>query len=195
MVVLKNIMSNLFILTGLPGSGKTTFAKNVLSEHPEIIYLSSDRIRHAFTNYRDNHEKIFSIMNLATLWNLRCNHNVIYDSTNLERRFRIQLYQKAKELKTDTKVFNIFIHPGLEKSILQSEQRKNREDVTPQLIRDMYKTMQIPSLGEDCDCIIVPINEKNKIIDFTDNITFQNYIQSIDRNLLTKTCKGDEYCI
>ena len=91
MVVLKNIMSNLFILTGLPGSGKTTFAKNVLSEHPEIIYLSSDRIRHAFTNYRDNHEKIFSIMNLATLWNLRCNHNVIYDSTNLERRFRIQL--------------------------------------------------------------------------------------------------------
>lgn len=69
------------------------------------------------------------------------------------------------------------------------------EDVTPQLIRDMYKTMQIPSLGEDCDCIIVPINEKNKIIDFTDNITFQNYIQNIDRNLLTKTCKGDEYCI
>ncbi len=126
---------------------------------------------------------------------MQCDHDVIYDSTNLERRFRIKLYQKVKELKCDTKVFNIFIHPGLEKSILQSEQRKNREDVNPQLIRDMYRTMQIPLLGVDCDYIIVPMNGKNKIIYFVDNSAFQNYIKNIDGSLLSRTYEGDEYCL
>lgn len=74
-------MSNtLFLLVGLPGSGKTTISKKLENEGAFIV--SSDEFRNIFTKFKDNHEFIFSVMNSVCLHALKT-RNVVYDSTNL----------------------------------------------------------------------------------------------------------------
>ena len=47
----------LIILTGPPASGKSTFAKQYIQEHPDTKIVSRDEIRHRFGEYNHNHEK------------------------------------------------------------------------------------------------------------------------------------------
>ncbi len=186
-------MNNLFVLMGLPGAGKSTFAKILLNIKSDINYLSSDELRKQFWEYKDNHKKIFNIMHEKTLEYLQNGRDVIYDSTNLERKYRIELYQKAKENSTPTKVVIVFIHNGLEKAIGQSKQRKNRTDVNEQLIRDMYRTVQVPIAGIDCDIIMIPtIQKKTETFELqnstfygiNENDKFCNFINQVDSKLL-----------
>ena len=83
----------------------------------------------------------------------------------------------------------------MEIAINQNQERKNREDVTKELIRYMYNTMQIPIIGMDCDNIMIPIIEKDdKDFNITNKIfygeyeneLFQKRVMDIDRYLLDK---------
>lgn len=193
-------MNNLFVLMGLPGAGKSTFAKILLNMKSDINYLSSDELRKQFWEYKDNHKRIFNIMHEKTLEYLQNGGDVIYDSTNLERKYRIELYQKAKENIVPTRVIIVFIHNGLEKAIEQSKQRKNRTDVNEQLIRDMYRTVQVPIAGIDCDIIMIPTIQKKTESFELENSTFYgvneddkfyNFINQVDSKLL-KICLEEE---
>ena len=42
-------MKTLIILSAMPGSGKSTWAKNYQSEHPHTLVISSDQIRYEIT--------------------------------------------------------------------------------------------------------------------------------------------------
>ena len=42
-------MKTLIILSAMPGSGKSTWAKNYQSEHPHTLIISSDQIRYEIT--------------------------------------------------------------------------------------------------------------------------------------------------
>ena len=150
-------MAKLFVLIGLPGAGKSTFAQIVRERNKEIEYVSSDELRKEFSEFKDNHSKIFDIMNKRTIDMLKKNNSVIYDSTNLERKYRIDLFNQIRMLSLENlKVEAVFIHNGLNKAIEQSKNRKNRNDVNEKLIRDMYETMELPSVNTDCDEIIIP---------------------------------------
>ncbi len=194
-------MNNLFVLMGLPGAGKSTFAKILLNIKSDIDYLSSDELRKQFWKYKDNHKKIFSIMHEKTLEYLQNGRDVIYDSTNLERKYRVKLYQKTKESNMTTRVIIVFIHNGLEKAIEQSKQRKKRIDVNEQLIRDMYRTVQVPITGIDCDIIMVPTIQKKKesfelqnsnFYGFNENDKFCNFINQVDPKLLQIQLEEDK---
>ncbi|SUI76027.1 adenylyl-sulfate kinase [Shewanella morhuae] len=57
--------SGVFWITGLPGSGKTTFGKALVSKlsevHPNVVHLDGDDLRDVFNNYgfsRDERYKI-----------------------------------------------------------------------------------------------------------------------------------------
>lgn len=188
-------MPSLFILMGLPGAGKSTFSNVITTIKNNVIYISSDELRKEFPEYQDNHIKIFEIMYQRTIENLRDNKNVIYDSTNLESKYRLELYKKTKNISSEIKVINVFIHNGLENAIKQSEQRKNRNDVSEKLIRNMYATMEIPKAGIDCDIIMVPkIKKENdqfmlyssKFYNANEMKEFYDYIKTIDMNLINK---------
>ena len=55
----------LIILTGLPASGKSTFAKQYIQEHPDTKIVSRDEIRHRFGQYNHKHEKEVNKIELA----------------------------------------------------------------------------------------------------------------------------------
>ena len=187
-------MTKLFILIGLPGAGKSTFAQIVKERNKKIKYVSSDELRKEFSEFKDNHSKIFDIMNNRTIEMLRENNHVIYDSTNLERRYRIDLFNQIRmSLLENVKVEAVFIHNGLNRAIEQSNKRKNRDDVNEELIRNMYKTMQLPSINTDCHEIIIPYicynnNQFNlkycKI--YKNDEDFHKYVKEVDADLYEK---------
>ena len=194
-------MGNLFVLIGLPGSGKTTFANAMMESGKNIVYLSSDELRKEYIKDKDNHVVIFNEMHRRTLENLNAGNDVIYDSTNLEIKFRKNLFDKVKAMYKDSKVYAIFIHKGLENAILQSHGRAGREDVNDDLISQMYQTMQLPSIGIDCDSIIMPeinfVNDRyrltgSKIFGISNFNDFLNEVQKTDRSLVLKYNKEFE---
>ncbi len=195
-------MAKLFVLIGLPGAGKSTFAQVVRERNKKIEYVSSDELRKEFSEFKDNHSKIFDIMNKRTIDMLRKNNSVIYDSTNLERKYRIDLFNKIRTLSLENlKVEAVFIHNGLNKAIEQSKNRKNRNDVNEKLIRDMYETMELPSVNKDCDEIIIPyIFNINNEFDlkyckiYKNDEDFYKYVKEVDVLLYEKDLdEGREY--
>lgn len=81
----------LILLVGIPGSGKTTYAKKYIEENTNTVHLSSDSIRKEL--YGDeatqgDPAEVFSLMQKRTVETLNNGVNVIYDSTAMTRKDR-----------------------------------------------------------------------------------------------------------
>lgn len=93
-------MSRLIVLVGIPGSGKSTYAKKLLEQNPDAIYLASDLIRKELYGSEaivGDKNKVFRILHLRTKEALNQNKTVIFDATNLTRKARRNAFNDAKE--------------------------------------------------------------------------------------------------
>lgn len=82
---------SLILLVGIPGSGKTTYAKNYIEQHYNTIHLSSDVIRkelYGDENIQGNPADVFSLMQKMAIKALNDGENVVYDATNITRKDR-----------------------------------------------------------------------------------------------------------
>ena len=81
----------LIILCGIPGSGKSTYAKNCIERNANAIHLSSDAIRNELygdENIQGNPGDIFSLMQKRAVEALNNGRDVLYDATNITRKDR-----------------------------------------------------------------------------------------------------------
>lgn len=140
------------MLVGLAGSGKSTFAEEVIEGRDDIIYLSSDKIReevHGDENVQDNPAKIFKLMEERTKQAFKDGKHVIYDATNISRKKRRGLLQ---QLPRD--IHKTAVYFATDYQVIR-EQNANRERKVPQEAIDrMYKNMQIPIHSEGWDNIV-----------------------------------------
>ncbi len=89
-------MAKLIILCGLPGSGKSYYAKQLLSTccafcEQETVIHSSDAIRNELfgdAGSQENNALVFEIMHKRVKDDLRAGKTVIYDATNITRKSR-----------------------------------------------------------------------------------------------------------
>ena len=84
----------LILLVGIPGAGKTTYAKNYIEQNANTLHLSSDAIRKEL--YGDeaaqgNPSDVFSLMQKRAIEALNNGQNVIYDATNTTRKDRASI--------------------------------------------------------------------------------------------------------
>ena len=81
----------LLMLVGLPGSGKTTFARSLSSLHPFLV-LESDRLRKTLVpkpEYSaDEHSRVFRASHRLIDEFLDSGYQVLLDATNLGQRNR-----------------------------------------------------------------------------------------------------------
>jgi predicted kinase len=86
-------MRTLFVLSAIPGSGKSTWSKKYQKEHDNTYIVSSDEIRYEFFG------KVNDFRNESLVWDTfleRINHyaetmenvTVIADATNLQNKYR-----------------------------------------------------------------------------------------------------------
>lgn len=88
-------MNRLVILCGIPGSGKSTYAKELLKLHPEWKYVSRDEVRYEFVSdqehYFDRETDVYKEFCNRISMHLINGNTVIADATHISKASRIKL--------------------------------------------------------------------------------------------------------
>lgn len=140
------------MLIGLPGSGKSTIAEEILSEHINTKLVSSDNIREELygdTAIQGEPNIVFQIMQDRALDYLSHGFDVIYDATNLTRKNRKKILDKLPGYVI--KIGRIAWAPiGICK-----ERNENRERRVPDfVIERMVRQFEAPFYDEGFEIII-----------------------------------------
>lgn len=167
-------MNELIMLVGLPGSGKSTWAKAYAEANPDYIVHSFNELRKEM--YGDDFDasdnnKVFEELHRKILEDLKT-HSVIYDATNLVKKRRIHfLKQVSKHVyKTCVVVLKTY-----EKCL--EDNLKREASVPDEVITRMRKTFSPPMYHEGFNEIRVVQNDckdLNDLIDMTRDFDQEN---------------------
>ena len=99
-------MRKVFILNGLPGSGKTTWVKNYVKEHPDTLVISMDDLRQHFHagKYIFDMELEPAIRNISDqileelIFNTK--RDIIIDETNVRKERRMKIINSIRYIKS-----------------------------------------------------------------------------------------------
>lgn len=154
----------LYILVGVAGSGKSTFADNYINTTDEKgkIFSSDDYRVKMFGSSKEGNKKgnsstVFNKMNKDLMREIRKSKKdiLVYDATNLTRKRRRALYNNAKNWsKGEVEVRIVYFSLPLIELFENNELRLRFEPekyVPEDVILRMYKTLQVPRIGVDCD--------------------------------------------
>jgi len=147
------------VLTGLLGSGKSTYGKRYAEEN-NATYLSSDEIRKELTGSEECFDKdgeVFSLMLQRAKDSLLNGKSTVYDATNLSSKRRISLLKSlgSIECKKNCTIICTPIDICL-------KQNRNRERCVPEaVIKDMRKRFTPPMKFEGFDNVDLYYPDKN----------------------------------
>lgn len=151
------------LLIGLPGSGKSTYARNFVMNNSDYIILSSDNIierlakeegkvynDEAYVNYRDIAEREYKC-NLGNAINKKL--NIIVDRTNQTIAARRKILSRLpKTYKKTAIIFNV-TRDELNKR-LEKRRIETGKEISQQVLDTMVGFYVEPSMDEGFDEII-----------------------------------------
>ena len=142
-------MPKLIMLVGIPGAGKTTYAKEMVQEvGSDILHVSSDGIRKELRPdddwyHPEDNGKVYEIMFKRTLDALANGKDVIYDATNVSRKDRASIiHQCPRYVKIECHI----IWAPIETCIERDATREH--PVGKEAIDKMLKRFQAPFYDE-----------------------------------------------
>lgn len=144
-------MTKLFMMIGLPASGKSTLAEQIAkSEDAEIV--SSDNIRkelYGDENIQGDNNKVFRILQERIISGLKNNKNMIYDATNISYKTRMAFLQRLNKLEVEK--IAIMVATPYEQCLIRNSQRERQ--VPEEVIKRMYFNFYVPQYFEGWDDI------------------------------------------
>lgn len=150
-------MANFYLLCGLPGSGKSYWAREKAKLYDVII--SSDSIREELygdASIQEDPSKVFNIMFQRTRAALKAGRNVFYDATNIKAKHRINLLNSLKRLFPNIDYCCVIIITPID---ICHERNSERERVVPTYVIDrMLRQFEIPCENEGWNKILVHYN-------------------------------------
>lgn len=167
-------MATLNIIIGIPGSGKSNYAKKYLLTN-NSVYLSSDDIRIELYGFEDqtHNDVVFETMKKRTLNTLKEGKDVIYDATNLNKKRRSGIINEAHKLdaQIDAYLCCTPINIILERNITRAERQLPWDKLV-----QMIQSIEPPMYYEGFDNIYL--------------IDGGMYNDVYDYNFLIKECSG-----
>ena len=160
-------MNKLFIMCGVPGSGKSYFAKKYL-EDKNTIYVSRDEIRFSLLeekdNYFDKEKQVFKTFVSEIAKGLDSSYNVIADATHLNPASRNKLLSNLRYDYNNTEINVVVMRTPLETCLERNETRRGSKTfVPPDQILSMHNNFKLPTF-EECygriNNIFIVENEK-----------------------------------
>ena len=147
-------MRKVYILKGLPASGKSTWAKKLIDENPNVYKrINKDDLRAMLDNShwgRDNEKFVLQIRDTIMIQALTRGKSVIIDDTNLHKKHETRIKQVIDNWKTlspvhqDIKIIVKEFHIDLEEAIKRDLNRPN--SVGERVIKEMYNTYLRPDV-------------------------------------------------
>ncbi len=151
----------LILLVGIPGSGKTTYAKEYVERESNTIHLSSDGIRkelYGDESIQGDPTEVFSLMQKRAVEALNNGNDVIYDATNITRKDRASIINICPKF---AKIEAHIIWAPIEECIKRDATRERT--VGKAVIDKMLKRFQAVYYDEGIDEIkIIVSDELNK---------------------------------
>ena len=145
------------MLVGVPGSGKSTYAKGLIDEHTK--YFSSDEIRKELfgdENCQEEHYKVFNLMHERVLEALKNGYDVVYDATNITRKSRKGI---LSVLPAYVNKKCVIVWAMIEDCITRDKDRLR--SVGEEVIWKMLKRFEAPFYDEGFDDISVYISAEH----------------------------------
>lgn len=127
--------NSLYILIGIPNSGKSTYADNFLLKHPNIIVIATDEIRNQLTGTYEfslkSNKSVFDIAKKMINEALVQGFDVVFDATNTNKRYRKTIINIAKRnnAKTIAVVFKTPLGICLDRNSTRSIEIRVPKDV------------------------------------------------------------------
>lgn len=130
-------MSKLYVLSGCPANGKSTWAKKFTKGKKDWIIVSKDALRYARGEYWIPEQENFIREQAAVSVRiaLEMGYNVIVDETNLTIPKKLLWYNIAKEYNAEV-VSKIFYIPFW-KAVIRNR-NKNRQHVLPYRVLESF---------------------------------------------------------
>lgn len=142
------LQPTLHMMCGLPGSGKSTYAKR-LAEEGGILYFSSDELRvELFGNiaHQEDNAVIFQELRNRASHALSQGQSVVMDATNAAKKKRMQ------EIKSFYEPYHKVIHYcGTHIAWTKEANRERERQVPSVVINNMYRAMEVPFYDEGWD--------------------------------------------
>ena len=162
-------MAKLYMMMGLPGSGKTTFARDYfnIENNNSVKYISRDDIRFNLLkkyndedNYFGHEEEVFNTFCFDVKHYLANGYDVIADATHISHASRSKLINAVTNIKVldngkriVQSPFNrwivIFLNPDVKLCIENNRKRKGLARVPETAIYRMNRNLEYPELRKD----------------------------------------------
>lgn len=164
---MNNTKPTLYVLCGLPGSGKSTWTEHHKDKLNAIIH-SSDAIRAELGDVNDQskNELVFNILHRRTKEDLFNGTNVIYDATNLTFKSRRHILNQFRHIDAK-KVCILFACPW--ELCLARNYARDRQ-VPEYAMTRMYKNFQTPTIYEGFDDVQIVWADYDNMIGFNYDI-------------------------
>ena len=165
-----NKKQKLYVMIGIPGSGKSTYAKNNL---PDTKYVSRDEIRFSLLKegepYFSKEKEAFNKFVQQINQYLKNGYDVVADATHLNYKSRGKLFSHLIFNRDKVKVIAIYMKTPLSICLNHNKTRLNTKTYVPEkIIIDMQKSLVVPNFIE-CNSVfdeirtIINTEEKEKI--------------------------------
>lgn len=151
------MMSKLYLMCGIPGSGKSTFAKSI--QKAGDIYISRDDIRFKLLQDNDNYfskeDEVFKTFYTSINVSINQYNRIFADATHLDFSSRAKILRKIENKKDLLEINAIYMLTSLEECIRRNNKRKGRSKVPEDVIKNMFEKLTIPNSNEPFDNVYI----------------------------------------
>lgn len=138
-------MPTLYIMCGIPGSGKTYFAQNYLHAN---VTVSRDNIRFMMLDdneqYFDHEAEVFNEFVKILVHHLHHFETVVADATHLNVWSRKKLTNAIDKYITDYRIVYVVCAPSLQVCLYRNNKRTGRACVPEKIVKEMFDKFHPP---------------------------------------------------
>lgn len=149
-------MNTLIMMIGLPGSGKSTYAKKLIEANKNIAYVSRDEVRYEYVSdqahYFDHEKEVYKEFCNRIDMHLLRGETVIADATHLNIKSREKLLKSLQVIPD--KIIAVIVNTPFEICMERNAARQGIIRVPDQTMYRMKHTFRKPSITEHFDQIV-----------------------------------------
>lgn len=156
--------TRLYLMCGIPGSGKSTVAENYAKSADNVIWVSRDQIRFSLLqegeDYFSHENEVLDLFYSSIQKYLDNGYDVIADATHLNSKSR---YNTLSQLNLkDIELNIVYVNVPLQVALERNAKRTGRALVPQDTIKRMYRQKEAPSYAEGWKHIYI-VNEHGEV--------------------------------